>query len=172
MQVAENVGWWWPFEKVCILTERPILLFRDAANRLHSTDGPALQYRDGFGVYAVHGTCIPAEWIEDKGSLTPQKALTWPNIEQRRAACELLGWNNILKALDSRTINRHDNPQIGELIEVELPEVGRERFLRVQCGTLREFALPVPPDMHTAMEAQAWTWGMDSAEFSQPEVRT
>lgn len=71
-----------------------------------------------------------------------------------------------------RTIDKDDDPEIGELIEVELPEVGRERFLRVLCGTGRMFALPVPPDMTTALAAQAWTWGLDAKSFIRPEVRT
>jgi len=58
------------------------------------------------------------------------------------------------------------------LLEVELPDIGKERFLRVLCGTGREFALPVPPDMTTALQAQSWTFGMVEFEFVKPEIRT
>ena len=94
------------------------------------------------------------------------------SIEQRRAACQLIGWHRILSELHARTIDTHPDPQIGELVEVNLPNSGRERFLRVQCGTQREFALPVPPGVSTAIAAQAWTWGLDPKDFKQPEVRT
>ena len=98
--------------------------------------------------------------------------MTWPNIEQRRAACEIVGWARILKELDARTIDKDDDPKIGELLEVELPNSGTERFIRVQCGTGREFAIPVPRDCgDTALEANAWTYGLDSVDFV-PEVRT
>jgi hypothetical protein len=40
------------------------------------------------------------------------------------------------------------------------------------CGTKREFAIPVPPDMKTAVAAQAWTWGLELEDFTIPEVRT
>ena len=36
--------------------------------------------------------------------------------------------------------------------EVTIPDVGREKFLKVICGTGREFALPVPPDMTTPLK--------------------
>ncbi len=99
--------------------------------------------------------------------------MTWQNIEQRRAACEILGWNAILSALDAKTIDRDGDPQIGELVEVSIPDIGRERFLRVRCGTGREFALPVPPDMKTALQANAWTFGFDDfRQFLKPEIRT
>ena len=64
------------------------------------------------------------------------------------------------------------DPMIGTLIEVEIPEIGREKFLKVLCGTGREFAIPVPPEMKTALEANAWTYDIPSDVLSQLEVRT
>lgn len=93
------------------------------------------------------------------------------NMEQRRAACEMIGWDKILHELKAKTIDRDDDPEIGELVEVELPESGKERFLRVRCGTGRRFALCVPREMKTALEANAWTWNLKPNEYN-PEVRT
>jgi hypothetical protein len=143
----------------------------DDEKRLHCEDGPAIRYPDGFSVYAWHGTRIPAEWIEDKKSLTPSFALAVENMEQRRAACELIGWDNILQQLKAKVIDKNADPEIGELVEVDLPGSGKEKFLRVRCGTGRGFALPVPPDMKTAWQSNAWTWGLTESEY-QPEVRT
>ena len=157
----------------CIVSDRPEVLKVDDQNRPHCENGPSHRWRDGWSLYHWHGVRIPAEWIEDRASLTPQTALTWPNVEQRRAACEILGWANILAALDARVIDTDEDEEIGQLVEVEIPEIGRERFLRVRCGTGRQFALPVPPDMQTALQAQSWTWGIDNPnEFIKPEVRT
>jgi len=143
----------------------------DGQRRLHKEDGPAVE-SDAEDLYFWRGVLIPQEWIEDRAALTAATALTCGNIEQRRAACEIVGWHNILNELKATTIDRHADPQVGTLVEVNIPDVGRERFLRVQCGTMREFALPVPPKMKTAIEAQAWTWGLDPKEFAKPEVRT
>ncbi|WP_230690798.1 hypothetical protein, partial [Streptococcus pneumoniae] len=78
----------------------------------------------------------------------------------------------ILDELKAKTINRDADLEIGELVEVTIPDVGRERFLRVKCGTGRTFALPVPPTMQTALEAQAWTWDIPASQFTVPEIRT
>jgi hypothetical protein len=110
--------------------------------------------------------------VTDKSALTAKTALTWENIEQRRCACEILGWSAILRELKAKVIDTDGDPEIGELVEVDMPEVGQERFLRVRCGTGRQFALPVPPEMKTALEAQAWTWGMEPSSFVKPEIRT
>ena len=160
------------YEDLVVFQHRPTQILMDDQERLHCDHGPAILYRDGFAVYAWHGVRIPAEWIEDKSSITPHMALTWENIEQRRAACEILGWNNILNVLDAKVIDEDADPMIGVLVEVDIPEIGREKFLRVMCGTGREFALPVPPEMKTALESNAWTSGMDTNEFVIPEVRT
>jgi hypothetical protein len=168
-KIAQSSGWFWPFENLVILTERHNVLMRDAAGRLHCENGPAIAYRDGFKLWRWHGVAIPEEWVSGKPP-TAKEALTWPNIEQRRAACEIVGWTKILNELKAKTIDK-DDEQIGTLLEVDLPDSGKERFLRVKCGTGREFALPVPKEMKTAIQANAWTYGLNPEELS-PEVRT
>ena len=172
-QAAIHGGFRVMHPEFCIVSDFPEFIKIDDQNRAHCETGPSHRWRDGWSLYHWHGVSIPAEWIEDKASLTPQIALTWSNVEQRRAACEILGWAEILSALDAKIIHADDDPQIGSIVEVTIPEIGRERFLRVTCGTGREFALPVPPTIKTAIEAQAWTYGFDDpAEFLPPEIRT
>ena len=156
----------------CIVSDFPEVLRIDDQNRPHCENGPSHRWRDGWSLYHWHGVSIPAEWIEDRASLTPQIALTWQNIEQRRAACEILGWESILSALDARIIDQDADPMVGTLVEVNLPDAGKERFLRVLCGTGRTFSLPVPPTVKSAIEAQAWSWGLDQSTYDKPEVRT
>lgn len=172
IELAKHCGWANVYDEVAVLQHRPLSIKLDDEKRLHCENGPAILYRDGFSVYAWHGVRIPAEWIENKKALTAKIAMTWENIEQRRAACEILGWAKILEELDATVIDEDNDPEIGTLLEVELPDIGRERFLKVQCGTKRVFALPVPPTMTTAMEAQAWTYGLELSDFKVPEIRT
>lgn len=159
-----------------IISDRPEIMKLDDQGRLHCETGPAVKWRDGMEQYYWHGISVPDHWVQDKKSITPKMALTWENMEQRRAACEIAGWANILKELKSKTIDKDINPQIGELVEVELPDVGTERFLRVLCGTGREFALCVTQFKHkTARECNAatygWKIGMDINHFL-PAIRT
>ena len=171
MEGAKNHGWWLPCENVCFVAERHNVLKRDDRGLLHCETGPACAFPDGFEMYYWHGVRVPEEWIKNKGSLSAKDAITWSNVEQRRCACEILGWSNILNILDAKTIDKNKDPQIGELLEVDLPDSGKERFLKVTCGTGRIFALPVPPDVKTALAANAWTYNLDATEY-QPEVRT
>ena len=172
MAVARTCGWVSVYDELAVVQDRPLIIKMDDQNRLHCEDGAAIMYADGFAVYAWHGVRVPSEWIEDRSSLTAKMALTWENTEQRRAACEILGWINVLKELKAKVIDKDEDPMIGTLVEVTIPEIGREKFLKVVCGTGREFAIPVPPEMKTALEANAWTFDIEPDVLRQLEVRT
>ena len=167
--LRQTAGWIMPYENICFVSEYPTQIELDAAERLHCETGPAFTCADGFSIYAWRGTIFPEDWIENK--LMPREALRWGNTEQRRVACEMIGWHKILDELKAEIVDKNADPEIGELVSVDFPDSGEEKFLRVMCGTGREFALPVPPDMETALQANAWTWGLEPNEYN-PEIRT
>jgi hypothetical protein len=170
--LVHSCGWTWWHEDVVVIADRPQTIRRDDEGRLHCENGPSMEYRDGWGMYHWHGVAIPKDWVTGKKP-SAKEALTWENIEQRRCACEIIGWHNILAELKSKVIDRDDDAEIGTLLEVDLPDSGRERFLQVKCGTGRTFAIPVPPTVKTALEANAWTYGLeDVLDQFKPEVRT
>lgn len=169
--LAQNIWSWSCAKHHVFVIERPELFQLDERNTLHSMTGPAVKFSDDFSIYSWHGTAIPGDWIENPDDLTPEIALMQSNTEQRRAACEILGWTKIIQKLGGKTIDLNPDPSIGELLELELPGSGRERFVKVRCGTGRTFAIPVPPDMQTALQAVAWTYGLSEEEY-KPEVRT
>jgi hypothetical protein len=172
MELAEHSGWLSVYEDTVVFQERPTAIRFDDQDRLHCETGPAIEYEDGFGVYSWHGVKIPKEWITSRETLTPKIALGWSNIEQRRAACEIVTWARILRELDAKVIDADEDPMIGTLVEVNIPDVGSEKFLKVICGTGREFAIPVPPTMTKALDANAWTFDIDGDTLRKLEVRT
>lgn len=167
----DDLGFYWFNRDFCLASERPTTLLRDAAGRLHAESGPAIEWSDGFGLFVWHGTVVPREWIENRGGLDPKAALTHPNVEQRRAAAEIIGWSRVLEAVGARVVDEDRDPQIGTLLEADLPDAPASRFLRVRCGTGRDFVLPVPQGMRDALEANAWTYGLEKGAYA-PEVRT
>jgi hypothetical protein len=171
-QAAIHGGFRVMHEEFCMVSDFPDTILKDDENRPHCETGPSHRWRDGWSLYHWHGTKIPADWIEDKGSLTPQVALGQTNLELRRAACEILGWTKILTGLNAKTIDSDDDPEIGELLQVNLPDLRvPAKFLRVRCGTGREFAIGIPPHITKAIDAQAWIVGLEPQDFIRPEVR-
>jgi hypothetical protein len=157
-------------EEFCIVSDFPAEIHKDEQNRPHSEFGPSHRWRDGWELYHWHGVKVPKEWITEK-RITAAEALRWPNMEQRRAACEIIGWAKVLEELAAKVIDTDEDAEIGQLLEAEIPDSGPERFLKVRCGTGRTFVLSVPRECKTALAANAWTYGLDAMSF-KPEVRT
>lgn len=146
----------------------------DNEGNLHNPAGPCIRWCNGETDYAWHGTWVPKQWIEDPSSVDPATALTHQNIEERRACAEIIGWRRVLESpsLRVKVINKDEDPEIGELLEVDLPDAGAARFLKVKCGTGRDFVLSVPLEMKTAAQANAWGFNISEKELRQSEIRT
>jgi len=170
-ELAEVSGWVAAFDVAAIIVDRPQIIMFDENNRMHNEVGAAIRYVDGYSIYGWHGVTVPAEFIEERHTMKAEVALGQDNLELRRCACEIIGWTKIINELDAKVIDKDEDPEVGELLTINIPDIGRENFLRVMCGTGREFAIPVPPEMKTALEANAWTYGLDPWEY-KPEVRT
>jgi hypothetical protein len=170
---AYSAGLWlfWITDKEIIAVERPSMRIED--NRLHSSTGPAVSWPSGEEYFFWRGTQVPKEWILKPNEIDPKTALTWQNMEQRRAAAEIIGWGKVLKQLKPKVINKGATPSIGTLLEVDLPNSPGEKFLQVKCGTGREFCICVPKIMKTALQAQAWMWpGVSEDDILDMEART
>ena len=76
----------------CIVSDFPEFIHVDEQNRPHCETGPSHRWRDGWSIYHWHGTRIPAEWIEDKASLTPRIALGKRDGNRRAAAIQIIDW--------------------------------------------------------------------------------
>jgi hypothetical protein len=172
--VARAAGWWWPYEHVAILTERPVELHRDNIGRLHRGDGPALGYGDEFGLHAWHGMPIPPSVVEVLPHLTRERITAEPNAEVRRVMLEHFGYERYLR--DSGA-NREHTDETGVLWR--LPMDRDEDLVMVEVvnstaepdGTFRTYFLRVPPRTSTAREGVAWTFGLTEEEY-RPLVQT
>ncbi len=61
VEIAQSAGWWWPFMDLCILTERPKSLSINRQVLLHKENGPAVEFRDGWSVFAMNGNIVSRE---------------------------------------------------------------------------------------------------------------
>ena len=179
IELTMSCNYIWTLDGFCFASDRPSVINRDNAGRLHGETGQSIGYRSGWGMYHWHGTEVPAEWITDRKTLTPSLALRWGNTEQRRAACEIVGWANVLEdpSLNPRAIDENADPTIGKLVEIDLPDAPKQRFIQYRCGTGRLFAEPVTdPAYDTALKANAggngWRPGLGDPEDFIPVIRT
>lgn len=128
---------------------------RDDQARIHKHDGPAIVWGDDKQ-YWWHGVQIPEEWIEDTASVDVSLCLTHQNLEQRRALCEIIGWDKVVDTLDPDVLDTDPDPQIGVLLQADIPDHGPQKFLRVvEEATGRRFCILAPDNVNTALDAQA-----------------
>lgn len=175
VDVTNELGWYLVLSGAVVMVERPIEIHLDTEGRFHNPIGPAIAMRNGWHVCAYEGVKFPNEWL--KKLPEPTEALSIENVELRRVACEMLGWENILQHLGYEVVHTDPNPAIGELVLVNIPGSGPEYYLRVTefpDGTGRKFALYLGSkeemQINTAMEAQRLIWGLEDDEEYCPEV--
>ena len=179
-RIVAACGWVWFFSGAAIITDRSHVLKRDENNRLHCENGPALEYRDGFSIYAWHGTRLPAEWVEGRATIDPAIILKAENVEQRAAGAAMIGWPRMVSALKRKVIDGDPDSDMGALIELTLPGLREPgRFLQAKCprnGTIVE-GVPRVSDVdglpiNTVIAAQAWRIGDPQSEYIHPPKRT
>ncbi|MFD3521613.1 DUF6745 domain-containing protein [Streptomyces sp. NPDC058653] len=167
-EVATHAGWWWPYENVTVVCERPVELHRDEAGRLDRGDGPALAYPDGFALHAWRGMPVPADFLAELTSLDPARIRNEENAELRRVMLEHYGYDRYLSESGAEPINKDE---AGILWRIALE--GDEDVVMVEVvnstpepdGTSRTYWLRVPPGTRTAKAGVAWTFGLEAQEY-------
>ncbi|ORM30246.1 DUF6745 domain-containing protein [Williamsia sp. 1135] len=184
--IADSTGWWWPFDTVCVMAERPIALHteptpdaRYGQRRLHHPENPAIEFPDGQSVYAVHGTIIP-EWVIT--APTVERINRERNVEIRRSAIERIGWEAYIAESELKLIDQTDDPgnDAGTLALYATPPTVRPhgRILlvlngsRERDGTRRRYGLPVPDGTSSALDAAGWTYGITGTDYARLVRRT
>ncbi|MFJ9637917.1 DUF6745 domain-containing protein [Streptomyces sp. NPDC101178] len=168
-EVARNAGWWWPYERAVVISERPEVLHRDEAGRLDHGEGPALAYGDGFALHAWRGMPVPAAFLAELASLTPQRIREEENAELRRVMLEYYGYDRYLTESGAEPVHRDGT---GILWRIALE--GDEDVVMVEVvnstpepdGSHRTYWLRVPPTTRTAKDGVAWTFGLDGAAYA------
>ena len=178
--ITEVGGWWWPHERVAILTERPTAIRRDPQGRLHADAGPALTWADGYAQHWWHGTAVPEDfWTWDLSRVLAER-----NAEVRRCGIERHGWDAVTDRLT--LVDEADDPgNPGQRLELydlgaDLADLYPEPARILLCtngtverdGTRRRFGLPVPAAHTDPVAAAADLYGWPVEAYRRLEVRT
>jgi hypothetical protein len=171
--LVKTCGWIFPYDKVCVVCEKPIALSADNNHRLHAEAAPAVQFADGFAIYAYHGVILP-EWY---GRLQPHEwqskwLLKEHNAEVRRALIQGIGCDRICQELAATELDTWQEYTLLKMdFEDDFDADGMPLpvfLLKMTCpSTGFVHALRVPPNVTSAQEAIRWVnWGIEPEEFS------
>lgn len=165
--LVKDCGWILPFEKLCVVCDRPSKISCDSEGRPHAKGEPAIQFTDGYSLYFYHGVTIPEKY----GKLHPkdwqaQWILKEDNAEVRRILIQEIGYDQIARELQATEL---DYWAVYTLLKIDnQADIEPIYLLKMTCpSTGLIHALRVPPDMKSAREAISWVnWGIDPEEFA------
>lgn len=184
--IARSCGWWWPRDRLCVITERPsmqrteLIPEENGGRRLHAAAGPAVEYPDGWTVHAWHGIRVPS-WVID--APTVDRIAAEGNVEVRRCAIERIGWGAFIDQAGLRLVAQSADPGSTDS-ELRLYDLPYERWgsptrllLAVngsveRDGTRRRYGLRVPPWFDDPLDAAGWTYGLTGAQYALLQRRT
>jgi len=172
-RLAEQCSTYLFFKQACFACERPIAMHFDESNRLHSGLGPALEFSDGTKVYAWNGTIVGQEAIE-MTDITIDKIHSENNLESRRVMIERLGVARYITESGAAIIDQDDYGVLYcQAIRGDEPIIALKvtNATAEPDGTFKEYFLRVPPQIMTARQAAAWTFGMRELDYA-PEKET
>ena len=97
--LVNTCGGWWPTSHAVVLTERPVVARRDHQGRLNDRDGAALQYGDGWKVFAVDGVAMPRRAFVHPETLKLDEILGEQNSLRRTFLVQRYGSERYLEAV-------------------------------------------------------------------------
>lgn len=60
--LLKHCGSFFLYEKVCLICDRPRLVLLDSHGRFHAEGTPAIEFRDGFSIYAYRHIRLPTKY--------------------------------------------------------------------------------------------------------------
>jgi hypothetical protein len=159
---------------MAFVCEKPSSFHLDEQMRLHSAEGPAIAFNDGFREYAWEGVLVPDFVVMDPQSITVPLIEENRNAMVRRVMIERYGMARYM--LDAKVTPIQED-EWGTLFRRQLPDDEALVLLRVvnstpePDGTYKEYFLRVPPDMETARQAVAWTFDLPPDGY-EPLIQT
>jgi hypothetical protein len=167
---ARAAGWYLPHQHICWISERHHRLCRNTQGMIHSEDGPAIAYPDGWEIYALNGVRLSKELVMTPAeALDPQLVTKEQNAEIRREIVRKIGVERLCQRLGATVLDRCGDY---ELLTLMLGD-GRPRpYLKMRNPSLGVYHIEgVAPHIKTVQQAINWRAGDEQTEW-QPDVLT
>ena len=103
--LIQQCGWIFTFKDICVICDRPLKINLDNQYRLHAEGEPAVEYSDGFSIYAYQGVILPEKYSIHPNWWLSEWILEEQNAELRRVLIQGIGYDRIAQELQSYTLN-------------------------------------------------------------------
>ncbi|MDZ4835278.1 MAG: hypothetical protein SGJ27_15990 [Candidatus Melainabacteria bacterium] len=167
-------------DDVCFVCRHPKTMVTNDSGQPHCATGAAAKWVDGFDIHAWRGIMVDEALIKRAHEIKIEEILSEKNAELRRIKLDMFGEERFIRESGSTVV---DQDQYGTLykytFKVQDPLSLDEPLMMVRVrnatreldGTFKDYYLRVPPNMTTAKEAVAWTFGMSVDDY-KPEFQS
>ena len=141
-KVCESVNHIWPNKGFVMVCARPIKILRNVNGRLHSEEGKAIEYSDGWGLYVLHGVRMDKELHEKivRKLLSFEEIMKLENIEHRMIALKYLPFKSLMEGAVGKLVDTGMKGNELWLIDNKKIFSNPEYFLHYYCpSTKREY---------------------------------
>jgi|SRR5271166_2673814 len=165
-QMSKACHFWFPYKHVLIISDRPSVLHVDDRGRAHNPKGAAIEYRDGWKIYAWKDILIPRDIVEKPESITVSQILNEGNAEIRRAMVDIFGLDRFVVESKSKSLDTQ-----GEYELLEVPYLNNVSMiaLKMRCPTTAAvYVHSVHPECTNVEQALAWKRGEEDFRHARP----
>lgn len=169
---SQEFGPVYPLEcGVVVISDRPAEIHM-VEGHLHNEAGPAVRYRDDWGVWCLNGVRVPRSLVETPAEkLDAHEILHIDNAEVRREYVRKMGIELVCQRLGAKVIDKKSRDVGGEyeLLMLDLGDGRNRPYLKmINPSTGTYHVEGVPPECTTVDDALAWANQTDE----EPEVLT
>lgn len=168
-EITESAGWYLPHQHICLISERHRRLCRNYRGQLHSHDGMALQYPDGWGIWAWNGVRVNEQIILKPETLMPEQIAKEQNAQVRQVMVERIGIERVCRMFKAKVIDEKDTYQ---LLALDLGDGRIRPYLKMINPSIGCYHIEgVHPNCKTVQQAINWRSGDEKVNW-QPDVLT
>ncbi len=166
--LAMSAGWAIVFPDVAFMVDRPSALHLDDQGRLHCEDGPAIAYRDGWGLFRWHGFTVPEFVITNPERITLEIIDGEGNAETKRIMIERFGIGRYLHE-SGATLVDFDQVEVirgsGKFMPRALlrDKHGNQYLEGTDGSTDRSYFMSVDPEVRSCRAAHESISGLDES---------
>ena len=150
--------------RFCIVISLPKFVKRDVSGRVHSTNGHAIEFQDGYGINRIHGVKFDKPLFDKftSGKMTALELITHGNQDQKRAMVLEYGNQKLVEELkakvESEELDTKGNPM--RILSIKDAEEDLVFYEGVDPAKNEKIHLRLPPSMKNRrpIEAKIWTF--------------
>ena len=174
MDFVTNVSFIIPYEGIAFVSETPKISWEEG--KLHNTEGKAVEYADGYGLYSLFGVNFDEKLFKKVTSkkVTLKTIFSIENMEQRMAGLKLVGVEKLLKSKHSTKLDKSDRGNTLYKIEYVFDQTAY--YLHYKCpSTGRVYVSGIDPEVGVggdADECMGWKFGLSKEEYQSLKIES